>query len=203
MVDETKRRPGLLENDEPLLPASGWGEEPGWWERAGALRRDLVKCAREAAEAKFAAGEAEKAAHEHRRKELLALLEITDAFERVFRAIESKKDLVNRQMKKWIGNFRTVYRMLGALLAREGVARMENLAEGFDPHWHKAVETIADPSQPDGTIVEEVQAGYMWRSEVLRKAEVKVVRNADRTQARPQAHAGTEGGSDHGQDHRD
>ena len=108
---------------------------------------------------------------------LLPILEAIDAFERVFRSIHSRQDEVSRQMKIWVGNFRTVKRLLDALLEQEGVKPIENLQGGFDPHWHKVADTVSDPSKPDGAIVEETRRGYVRGTKILRKSEVVVVRN--------------------------
>ena len=109
---------------------------------------------------------------------LLSVVEAMDAFDRVFDSIRSKQDKVDRQMKKWIGNFRAIRRTLEKLLKEQEVVPIEILDQSFDPHWHSA-EIIADPTKPDGTIVEEVLKGYLWNKQILRKAKVIVVRNEE------------------------
>lgn len=47
----------------------------------------------------------------------------------------------------------------------------------FDPACMKAVEVTADPAREDGEILEVYRTGYTWDEQVLRWAEVKVVRN--------------------------
>lgn len=72
-----------------------------------------------------------------------------------------------------------IYRQLLGLLEKEGVKRIATVGEKFDPHLHEAVAqvTVQDPEQ-DGTIVEEVHAGYTMHGKVVRPAMVKVA-NAD------------------------
>ena len=117
--------------------------------------------------------------HEATRRLLLDLLEILDAFERVFRTIQAKQDQITPQMKIWVGNFKTVEKLLGKCLTEHGIARMENLDQTFDPQWHRVSEVVVDSAKNEGTIVEEVRAGYIWRGQVLRKAEVNVVGPAE------------------------
>ncbi|OGO07221.1 MAG: nucleotide exchange factor GrpE, partial [Chloroflexi bacterium RBG_13_60_13] len=93
-----------------------------------------------------------------------------------------KEDQVTPQMRIWIGNFRTVRRLLDKVLIEQGITKIESLDRQFDPSWHRAAEVVADPSRPEGTIVEETTTGYLWRGEVLRKAEVVVVGNPLDTQ---------------------
>jgi molecular chaperone GrpE len=143
------------------------------------VEQDLRGLMRELAEARMSLGEAERGCQDRIDGLFLQVLEAMDAFDRVFRAIHAKQDQVDRQMKIWIGNFRTIRRLLEALLDDHGIKPMENVEEGFDPHWHRVVDTVADPDRPDGTIVEEVRRGYVRGTRILRKAEVVVVRNED------------------------
>ncbi len=105
---------------------------------------------------------------------LLGIIDAIDAFERVFESIRAKEDQVTPQMKLWIGNFRTVLRLLSKVLADHGAFPIQNLEGGFDAHWHQAFETVGDSTEPDGTILQEIQKGYVWRDQILRKASVVV-----------------------------
>ena len=105
-------------------------------------------------------------------------MEVLDAFERVFRHVHSKEDLVTPQMKICFGNFSTVRRLLERVLSEQDVTRIEIVDRTFDPQWHKVAEIVVDETKPEGTIVEELKKGFLWRNQILRKAEVVVVRNA-------------------------
>lgn len=156
----------------------GWqgGHDGRWLE---VLEADVRRLLREAGEARFQAQEAASQAVAEKRKLLLTLVDVVDAFERVFRAVAAKDDQVTPQMKIWLGNFRTVRRLVESALTAEGVVRMESLADGFDPQWHKVADLREDPARADGAILEVVQPGYLWKKELLRKAEVVVVKNGD------------------------
>src|SRR5512139_269332 len=142
-----------------------------------ALETDVRRLVREAAEARALARESERQRTEDTRALLLAVIEASDAFDRVFAAVQQREDKVTPQMKVWLGNFRTVRRLLDRLLSERGVTRIAPAADGFDPRWHAAVETTEDPGRPDGTIADELQPGYAWLGEALRKTQVRVVRN--------------------------
>ncbi|MFW6119004.1 MAG: nucleotide exchange factor GrpE [Planctomycetota bacterium] len=161
---------------ERPIPLKAWEPEDVVAPLA-ALEGDVRDLMRRFAEAEFALSQKDKEHHEQTREMLLAVLGVVDAFERVFRSISAKPDRVDRQMKKWIGNFRTVHRMLRTVLTDQAVSRIENLDQGFDPRWHKAVETLEDSSRAEGTIAEEVLPGYVWHEELLRPAEVIVVQH--------------------------
>lgn len=136
------------------------------------LQRDLT-------EARRSLADFEKAEKERWDGLLSDLLEVNDAFERVFDAIREKDDQVDGLMKIWVGNFRTVRRFLDSFLSVRGVRPMEGTPGEFDPRWHRVGETVRDPSKAEGTIVRQTRTGYLRDEEILRKAEVVVVRNAD------------------------
>jgi len=116
-------------------------------------------------------------AHEKEmRKVLLGIINVMDSFDRVFVSVEQKQDLITKQMKKWLSNFRTIEKLLKQLLRDKGVSRIENLDEGFDPEWHTAVEVVEDETKTEGTIVEEEKPGYVWNNIILRPSEVVVIK---------------------------
>ncbi len=70
--------------------------------------------------------------------------------------------------------------LLADTLAREGLERIDNPGEAFDPTTHEAVEHTAavgtgEDGAPAGPIVDEVlRAGYRWKGRVIRPAMVRV-----------------------------
>ncbi|MDS4031401.1 MAG: nucleotide exchange factor GrpE [Candidatus Contendobacter sp.] len=171
------RNDNPFEIDETPIPLHAWSGQES--DPLTNLESDIRRLLRERAEARFAVDEARKQNEETQRKFLLETLDILDAFDRVFRNIHQKEDQVTKQMKIWINNFRTVRRMLEKMLTEHGVTPILNLDGGFDPVWHRAIETVNDPAHPDGFIVEQARCGYLWNGATLRKAEVVIVRNDD------------------------
>ncbi|MGI0025903.1 MAG: nucleotide exchange factor GrpE, partial [Nitrososphaera sp.] len=167
-----------FEITEKPIPLYGWKPDDGQ-DRLRIIEQDTRNLMRQFAEAKLSLTEQERLHIDKTKRLLLAIVEVTDAFERVFSSIHTKEDQINRQMKMWIANFRSVRRLLDELLTELGVAKIENLDQGFDPLWHKVADIVIDASQPDGTIVEEAEKGYLWQKQILRKAGVVVVRNTD------------------------
>lgn len=144
------------------------------------IEQDIRTLMRQVAEARFALAVKEKETSDKTRGLLLSVLEVNDAFDRVFQNIHTKPDMVTPQMKIWIGNFRAVRLLAEKLVREQGVVKIENLDAGFDPRWHKVAGVVADLTKPEGAILEEVQKGYMWQNQVLRKSEVIVVRHSER-----------------------
>jgi len=139
------------------------------------IEDDFGQLMKQLAECKTNAEEAEKRHKSEQRKLLLEVLEISDAFERVFQNIETKQAACTPQMEVWLGNFRTVYRLLWKALKGRGVLRIENLDGLYDPHWHIPRTRVYDVSRVEGTIVREQRRGYVWQGTLLRKSEVAVI----------------------------
>lgn len=62
-----------------------------------------------------------------------------------------------------------------SILKQNQVEEIKSVNEAFNPEFHEAVERIESKKQKSGTIVEEVQKGYMLGEMVLRPSRVKVI----------------------------
>lgn len=163
----------LVPKNSKTVPEGVWNEKPLINPR-DTIVKDIETKLHEIAAARNQIAEIEKEQQSKHVKRLLELLEVIDAFERVFGNIHSKKDECTRQMNIWIGNFRTVYRLLNKVLANEGVTPIENLDQGFDPEWHAVSEKIYDPERPEGTIAIEIRRGYVLHGKLLRRSTVVI-----------------------------
>ena len=68
-------------------------------------------------------------------------------------------------------------RELDAVFARNGITRIESLGQPLDPNRHQAMMEMPSDEAP-GTIVQEMQAGYMIKDRLLRPAMVGVAKAA-------------------------
>jgi molecular chaperone GrpE len=145
----------------------------GW----GAVREDIVGLIRtvDALRTDRAATRAQAA--KDQAKLLLDILEVLDGFDRVFANIAPREQAADRQARIWVGNFRSVRRLLVAQLQKHEVVRIEAPDGKAVPGLHVVAETRPHAEREDGTIVEELQAGYLWRGEVLRKSQVIAVKH--------------------------
>lgn len=168
----------VFEIIEKPLPLHGWKPEDGF-DHLNIVEQDIRSLMRELAEIRYSRAENEKQYISKTKKHLLNILEVLDYFEILFDNINKRKELVTGKVKKWINSFHTIQRLLRKSLIEQGITQIENLDQGFDPHWHKVSETVSDNSKPDGTIIEEIKRGYVWQNQILRKVEVVVVRNSE------------------------
>lgn len=71
---------------------------------------------------------------------------------------------------------RMTHRQVIELLQSMGVRSMDTIGKPFDPRFHEAVDVASSGahSVEPGTVVEELQKGYLFNGEVLRPARVRV-----------------------------
>jgi molecular chaperone GrpE len=59
---------------------------------------------------------------------------------------------------------------------RHGITRIKSIGETLDPHRHQAMMEIPTDEAEPGTIVEEMQPGYVMKDRLLRPALVAVAK---------------------------
>jgi molecular chaperone GrpE len=105
------------------------------------------------------------------------MLAIKDHLDRALAAVneELRADKVASQ---FLAGIESTSRELDQVFARHGVTRIQSVGEKLDPHRHQAMVEMPSDQEP-GTIVEEMQAGYMMKDRLLRPALVAVAKKAD------------------------
>jgi molecular chaperone GrpE len=156
-------------------------------------RSPADEAAREDAEAKRLAGELEdmrqtlvrhqadfsnfrkRAEKEHREagqraiaRVIEQLIPVVDGFEH---ALAAHREAEYDSYRK---GFELIYKQLLENLARLGVERIDPQGKPFDPHLHQAVDRAETTEQPDGTVLDVFQPGYVYHGRVLRPAMVRV-----------------------------
>ncbi|HEY6662270.1 MAG TPA: nucleotide exchange factor GrpE [Sphingomicrobium sp.] len=103
------------------------------------------------------------------------MLAIKDHLERALVAVneELRGDKVASQ---FLAGIESTARELEQVFARHGISRIKSVGEPLDPHRHQAMMEIPTDQAAPGTIVEEMQAGYMLRDRLLRPALVGVAK---------------------------
>lgn len=109
----------------------------------------------------------EKKAHSERASEgiILDLLEIVDDLEQAVKNSEGPE-------KEGLKIF---YDKIIRLLEKKGLEPIEAKGKPFDQYYHEAV-LGEESDQEEGTVLEELQKGYMLNSVVIRHSKVKVSR---------------------------
>ena len=98
------------------------------------------------------------------------LLPILDHFELAINHL----DPVDEKMKSVRDGFVLIQRQFVNVLTHRGLKRIETVEKPFDPHVHESVGHIVSQKHPEGTILEELAAGYELNGKLLRPAKVKI-----------------------------
>ena len=102
------------------------------------------------------------------------ILSVADNLSRGLAAIPDSLR-ADEKMKGLVAGLEATGRELDSVFARHGITRIEAVGATLDPNRHQAmVELPSD--QPAGTIVQEMQAGYMIKDRLLRPALVAVAK---------------------------
>jgi molecular chaperone GrpE len=106
------------------------------------------------------------------------MLAIKDNLERALVAVNDELR-ADKTASQFLAGIEATARELETVFARHGISRIKSIGEALDPHRHQAmIEIPTDQSEP-GTIVEEMQAGYMMKDRLLRPALVGVAKKPD------------------------
>lgn len=105
------------------------------------------------------------------------MLAIKDHLDRALAAVsdELRQDKVASQ---FLAGIESTSRELDSVFARHGITRIPAKGEKLDPHRHQAMVELPSDAEP-GTIVEEMQPGYMMKDRLLRPALVGVAKKPD------------------------
>ncbi|HEV7287845.1 nucleotide exchange factor GrpE [Sphingomonas sp.] len=106
------------------------------------------------------------------------ILSVADNLGRALAAIpeELRED---DKMKGLIIGLEATGRELDSVFARHGISKITALGEALDPNRHQAMMEMPSADAEPGTIVQEIQSGYMIRDRLLRPALVGVAKKPD------------------------
>jgi molecular chaperone GrpE len=141
------------------------------------IEKDIVSLIKDKALLKEDLEKQDKIHHAHVKSLLLSILEVLDDFDRRFNNIGAKLQDADEQTKIWINYFRSTKKLLGIVVREQGVAEIETIGMKAISGFHYIVDVVERKDMEDETIVEELRKGYLWKNEVLRKAEVISVKN--------------------------
>ena len=110
-------------------------------------------------------------------KENLATL---DNLQRAREAIKNDEKLKeNKDLDKFLENINIIEKDLISIFERNRIKKIDSKNKKFDPNFHQAMSEIEDDKAEPGTIIQEIQAGYMLGERLLRPALVTVAKKKD------------------------
>ena len=116
-------------------------------------------------------------------QESLSLLDNID------RAIESFKNdenlKKNKDIDKIIGGIDIVKKDLISIFKKNGIESIECINKKFDPNFHQAMLEVEDNTKEPGTVIQEIQKGYMMKNRLLRPSFVGVTKKREEKVEKP------------------
>ena len=105
-------------------------------------------------------------------KEILATL---DNLQRAKLAIKNDDELKkNKDLDKFLENITIIEKDLISIFEKNNIKKIDAIGKKFDPNIHQAITEIEDEKAEAGTVVQEVQSGYMLGDRLLRPVLVGV-----------------------------
>jgi|TARA_B100001146_G_scaffold198003_1_gene187206 molecular chaperone GrpE len=107
-------------------------------------------------------------------RESLPLLDNIDRATASFKNDENLKN--NKDLDKIIEGIEVVKKDLISIFKKNGIELIECMNKKFDPNFHQAMLELEDNTKESGTVVQEIQKGYMMKDRLLRPSLVGVTK---------------------------
>ena len=115
-------------------------------------------------------------------KESLAIL---DNLGRAKLAIKNDEKLKeNKDLGRFLDNITIIEKDLASIFEKNRISKIDTKDKKFDPNFHQAMSEIEDVEAAPGTILQEIQAGYMLGERLLRPALVGVAKKVDKNEGK-------------------
>ena len=102
-------------------------------------------------------------------------LNLSDNLERSKIALENDEKLKNSDaLKKIIDHLNIINNDMLSIFKKNNIEPIKSIGEKLDPNLHQAMMEIDDNSKENGTIVQEIQKGFMMKDRLLRPSLVGV-----------------------------
>tara|TARA_B100000963_G_C22433203_1_gene583091 strand:- start:108 stop:725 length:618 start_codon:yes stop_codon:yes gene_type:complete len=102
-------------------------------------------------------------------------LAILDNLQRAKEATKNDEKLkINKDLDRFIENISVVEKDLVSIFEKNKITKIDTNNKKFDPNFHQAMTEIEDDKTEPGTILQEIQSGYMLGDRLLRPALVGV-----------------------------
>ena len=102
------------------------------------------------------------------------LKEFLPVFDNLERAIQSAQRA--QEVKPVSDGLQMILRQFLDTLGRVNIAKVESVGKQFDPTFHEAIQQVETDEHPAGTVVAEVQPGYVQGERLVRPAMVVVAK---------------------------
>lgn len=103
-----------------------------------------------------------------------SLLSVADNLDRALKSIPEEKKDDCEHLKNLLTGVEMTQHELDKVFEKFGIKKMDIIGTKFDPNYHQVIQEVEDQEKPNGTIIRELQSGYMINDRILREAMVVV-----------------------------
>jgi len=105
-------------------------------------------------------------------KEALNLIDNLERSKQILESDEALKD--TEALKKTLEHFEIISKDMVSIFSKNGITPVISIGKKLDPNQHQTMMEIDDDQKEPGTIVQEIQKGFMMKDRLLRPALVAV-----------------------------
>ena len=127
--------------------------------------------------------------HEKEREDLIKyssssfareILNLADNLERAFGLFKDNPKFKSDEFKDTMLGIELIEKELISSFDKNGIKSFESVGKKFDPNFHQALNEV-ESEQEDGTVINEIQKGYMLNDRLLRPALVSISKKKTNT----------------------
>ena len=102
-------------------------------------------------------------------------LNLIDNLERSKLALENDENLKNSEpLKKTLDHLNVIQKDMISILKKNNIEEIKSIDQKLDPNLHQAMMEVEDDKKEPGTVVQEIQKGFMMKDRLLRPSLVAV-----------------------------
>jgi molecular chaperone GrpE len=110
-------------------------------------------------------------------KETLNLIDNLERSKQILASDEALKS--SEALKKTLEHFDIINKDMVSILSKNGITPIDSIGKKLDPNLHQAMMEIDDDQKEPGTIVQEIQRGFMMKDRLLRPSLVGVSKKTE------------------------
>ncbi len=105
------------------------------------------------------------------------ILSLTDNLDRAFAIFKNNEKFKDKDFLEITNGIELIEKELNTTLEKNNINYIDCLNKKFDPNFHQALSEIESDKEP-GTIVQEIQKGYLIHDRLLRPSLVNIAKSA-------------------------
>ena len=108
-------------------------------------------------------------------------LNLSDNLERAKESLKNDESLKNSEsLKKTLEHLEIIHKDILSIFKKNNIEPINSINKKLDPNYHQAMMEIEDDEKEPGTIVQEIQKGFLMKNRLLRPALVGVSKKASK-----------------------